>query len=131
MLLRSKYPLAILNKALQTLGEDVLVVYDIGCSFRETLSSSTLGPAIEAMHFCMFIPAFHCYPHNWLCQLQNHPLYFKGVGLEDFETCKQLFSFTNGCSGATCHVHKFWMASFSAMIRNNIHQLVCILSLIC
>ena len=110
MLFRSKYPLAIINKALEVLGKDILVAYDIGCSFKKTLSSSTLGPTIEAMCLQMLIPAFHCYPHNWLCQLQNHPLYFKGIGLEDFETCERLFSFTNGCAGSTRHTSKYHRA---------------------
>jgi hypothetical protein len=41
------------------------------------------------------VPSFHGYAHNHACQLDWHPLYIDGTGLEDFEECERTFSRTN------------------------------------
>jgi hypothetical protein len=41
----AKYPLAVVNHILDTLGEDLDIGYDIGCAFSQTVESShLLGP---------------------------------------------------------------------------------------
>ena len=39
---RAKYPLAVVNHQLDTLGEDQAVGYDIGCVFTSTVQASKL-----------------------------------------------------------------------------------------
>jgi len=104
---RSKYPLSLVAKAVETFGEDIVFAYDIACSFKRVVANSSIGPIVKAMRIRMLVPAFHAYPHNRHCQIRNHPLYFRGVGLEDFETCERLFSLTNGCAGSTRHVSEY------------------------
>ncbi|KAG2153503.1 uncharacterized protein EDB93DRAFT_1102647 [Suillus bovinus] len=43
----AKYPLAIISKILEVLGEHNLGAYDIGCGFALTISSSSLGEAFK------------------------------------------------------------------------------------
>lgn len=43
----------------------------------------------------------HGYAHNRPCQLQHHPKYVDGTGIEDFETCERFFSISNNCAGIT------------------------------
>ncbi|HEV7738191.1 MAG TPA: hypothetical protein VGO47_12580 [Chlamydiales bacterium] len=62
--------------------------YNIGCSHQATIRASSLGPRAEELGLHLTVNAFHGHAHNRLCQLQHHPLYTPGVGLEDFETCE-------------------------------------------
>ena len=41
------------------------------------------------------VPSFHGHAHNRGCQLDWHPLYITDAGLEDFEACERVFSFSN------------------------------------
>ncbi|KAG1745409.1 uncharacterized protein EDB91DRAFT_1080328 [Suillus paluster] len=78
-----KYPLAIVAKILDVIGEHTLGAYDIGCpAFMEKQS-----------HLC--IDAFHGYAHNYICQTQHHPLGIEGAGLEDFGVAESIFSASN------------------------------------
>lgn len=53
------------------------------------------------------IPAMHGYAHNRRCQIDHHPKYTKGCGLEDFETCERFFSLSNNCAGITRYTTTF------------------------
>ena len=82
-----KYPLAIIEQLLQMYGLDICLGYDIMCAFIKTLSHGILGPKMVA--FCLHgvVPSFR-HAHNHGCQLHWHPIYTKGVGLEDFVECE-------------------------------------------
>ncbi|KAJ2980920.1 hypothetical protein NUW54_g10941 [Trametes sanguinea] len=43
----------------------------------------------------MCVNAFHGYSHEYSCQIQYHPTYIEGTGLEDLETMERLFSHSN------------------------------------
>ncbi|KAG6852477.1 hypothetical protein C0991_011677 [Blastosporella zonata] len=100
----AKYPLAIVAKALQVLGTRTLFGYDIGCKFKVTVNTSSLGPefASKGCQFC--VDAFHGYTHNYLCQLFDHPNAVDGIGLEDLETMERVFSASNALSSITCYM---------------------------
>lgn len=105
---RAKYPLAIVNRLLDLFGERILVGYDIGCGFSATANnSSTLGPRLCAMRAHLCVNAFHGHAHCRSCQVQWHPLYTKGTGLEDFEGCERVFSESNKVAGVTRHASVF------------------------
>jgi hypothetical protein len=104
---RSKYPLAIVDKALRTYPGRLLFAYDIGCVFKTTALNSSLGDELRRRQVKMVVPAFHCYAHNRLCQLSHLPLNVKGAGLEDFETQERFFSFFNQCAGSARHTSEF------------------------
>ncbi|KAF8196114.1 hypothetical protein BJ912DRAFT_847093 [Pholiota molesta] len=97
----AKYPLAITAKALETLGDRLLIGYDIGCTFSATLASSSL-----ADQFCTSLSrccpnAFHGYSHNYLCQARNHLNIIEGAGLEDLEVMERVFSASNQLAPVT------------------------------
>ena len=105
IILSAKYPLAILAKALDVLGVRILVSYDIGCVFQETVTQSSLGVVwLQSSSRCC-MNAFHGYTHNYTCQTQNHPNVIKEMGLEDGETLERLFSTSNSLASVT------WYAS--------------------
>ena len=85
------FPLVTVNRLLQDFGSDICLGYDIMCAFSMTLKQSSLGK--KAMAFCLsgVVPAFHGHTHNHGCQVEWHPLYVEGVGLEDFEECECTF----------------------------------------
>ena len=88
----AKYGLAVTQKLLHTLGDDITVGYDIGCAFASTINSSVLlHDQAKLKHLWMLVPAFHGYAHTHACQLSWNPLYIPGVGLEDFETAEHIF----------------------------------------
>jgi Kyakuja-Dileera-Zisupton transposase len=109
---RSKYPIAILSRLLDVLGEDVAVAYDIGCRFKITAGNSALGPRFAQQRWSFFVNAFHGWSHNRLCQLKNHPLFKTGYGLEDFETCERFFSFLNLTARPLRHSSQFHRRQF-------------------
>ncbi|KAH8107285.1 hypothetical protein DFH11DRAFT_1549792 [Phellopilus nigrolimitatus] len=80
-----KYPLAMVNRLVDVFGKDIMNASDVGCEFSATANSTPLvGP-----------------------KLRWHPLYTKGVGLEDFETCERVFSESNRVATCTRHASKF------------------------
>ncbi|KAG1858513.1 hypothetical protein F4604DRAFT_1589518 [Suillus subluteus] len=97
----AKYPLAIISKVLDVLGERSLGAYDIGCGFTSTIENSSLGENFRKMESRMCVDAFHGYAHNYVCQTKNHPLGITGAGLEDFETIEQIFSASNQLATVT------------------------------
>jgi hypothetical protein len=90
-----KYPLAITSKLLDVYGQDLVLAYDIACVFMKTVSRSSLGPRATALGLKGVVPAFHGHAHNRGCQVDWHPMYIDGAGLEDFEECERTFSKSN------------------------------------
>ena len=99
----SKYPLTVINKLINTYGGNLLIAYDIGCSFDKTLHKSIIANKVATANVCCAIPSFHGWAHNCFCQLNYHPLYIQGTGIEDYEICEKMFSFTNGAASVTQH----------------------------
>ncbi|KAG1785411.1 uncharacterized protein HD556DRAFT_1435133 [Suillus plorans] len=91
----AKYPLAIISKVLELLGERSLAAYDIGCGFASTIRASSLGKAFEQQGCRICVDAFHGYAHNYACQTKNHPNGIQGAGIEDFGAIKRFFSASN------------------------------------
>jgi hypothetical protein len=85
-LFRAKYPLAVVNQMNKILGAYLALGYDIGCAFKKTISTSSLGPSFSAAFSRCLVNTYHGYTHNYACQCKNHPNVVEGVGLEDFET---------------------------------------------
>jgi hypothetical protein len=102
-LIRAKYPLAIISKALATLGDRLLAGSDIGCALSATIASSSLGERFQSLGWRCCVNAFHGYAHNFACQLKNHPNNVEGVGLEDLETLERVFSSSNAVASVTRH----------------------------
>ena len=76
--------------------------------FSVTLNNSTLvGPKQRVMRLNYCCGAFHGYAHNRLCQLNWHPLYVDGSGLEDFEANERVYSESNRIASITRHATKF------------------------
>jgi hypothetical protein len=96
-----KYPLATVNRLLQDFGSDICLGYDIMCAFYTTLRRSSLGQKAVAFRLSGVVPAFHGHAHNRGCQVQWHPLYVEGVGLEDFEECERTFCRSNELASVT------------------------------
>lgn len=107
MIHSAKYPLAIVSKVLEVIGEDTLGGYDIGCTAEVTVKNSSLGPEFirKNSHFC--VNAFHGYTHSHSCQLLYHPNVIKGMGIEDLETLERLFSSTNRLAPVTRYTSPF------------------------
>jgi hypothetical protein len=98
---RMKYPLAIVERLLQLYGSDICLGYDIMCAFVKTLAKSVLGPKKVAFRLHGVVPSFHGHAHNRGCQLNWHPMYTEGVGLEDFEECERTFGKSNELAAVT------------------------------
>ncbi|KAF8881743.1 hypothetical protein BD779DRAFT_1445242 [Infundibulicybe gibba] len=96
-----KYPLALVKKMLNNYGDDIALAYDIACAFHKTLERSSLGPAAQHHRLRGIVPAFHGHAHNRGCQVEWHPMYIEGVGLEDFEECERTFSKSNALATGT------------------------------
>lgn len=96
-----KYPLSIVEKLIDTYGKNLLVGYDIGCAFSTTVERSGLAEKARSEHLAHVVPAFHGHAHNRGCQVNFHPMYKKGAGKEDFETCERVFSGSNGLAPGT------------------------------
>lgn len=92
---RFKYPLSIVNQALDVLGPRLLIGYDIGCKLSVTVSSSRLASKFASSRSRLCVDAFHAYTHNYACQDKNHPNGIQGVGLEDLSTMERIFSSSN------------------------------------
>ncbi|KAI0259648.1 hypothetical protein BC834DRAFT_833130 [Gloeopeniophorella convolvens] len=105
--LRAKYPLAIVNEALDAFGDKVGLGYDIGCSFTEMIAKSSISEKAKAKGLRLVVPAFHGYAHKRLCQLSFHPLYAGGFGIEDLETAEWIFSSFNGLANVTRYASHF------------------------
>ncbi|KAG1880023.1 hypothetical protein F4604DRAFT_1679156 [Suillus subluteus] len=82
----AKYALATTNKVLDVYGLNGVTGYDIGCSYQKTVDASSISFKAHSNHHRFIVNSFHGHAHNRHCQLQFHPLYQDGLGLEDLET---------------------------------------------
>ncbi|CAE6464894.1 unnamed protein product [Rhizoctonia solani] len=93
---QAKYPLAIIDKLMSVYGPDIMMGYNIGCTFKGTAEwSPLLGQRVKEMGFDMCLGSFHGPAHNRLCQLRNHPHNREGNGLSPLENAEQIFSSSN------------------------------------
>ncbi|THU89589.1 hypothetical protein K435DRAFT_821344 [Dendrothele bispora CBS 962.96] len=97
----AKYGLAMVGMALEVFGDNWIMGYDIGCSFGQTVKSSSLAPQFNKRNCRTCVNAFHGYSHNFLCQLFFHPINIPGMGLEDLETLERVFSSSNQLASIT------------------------------
>ncbi|KIJ60952.1 hypothetical protein HYDPIDRAFT_97727, partial [Hydnomerulius pinastri MD-312] len=95
-----KYPLAMVNKALQVLSDRLLIGYNIGCKLSIMIASSPLNSQFSTSQSCICVNAFHGYSHNYRCQDTNHPNVIQGAGLEDFGTMKCMSQKSGACAKA-------------------------------
>lgn len=123
---------------MDTLGSRLLIGYDIGCVFGGTILSTSLGARFHDSGSRTCVNAFHGYSHNYACQCKNHPNNITGIGLEDLETLKRVFSSSNALAVVTQHASAFWRRLFiemhfkqwdedkytnlATMLRNNYYQ---------
>ncbi|KLO06443.1 hypothetical protein SCHPADRAFT_917527 [Schizopora paradoxa] len=104
----AKYPIAIVNKLIDVFGDNILVGYDIGCGFSSTANNSPLfGPIVRKTGAQFCVNSFHGHAHCRKCQLEWHPTFVEGTGLEDFETCERVFSESNRVAATTRHTSAF------------------------
>ncbi|KAF9240488.1 hypothetical protein BU15DRAFT_74070 [Melanogaster broomeanus] len=103
----AKYPLATINKLLDMCGNDQVIGTDIGCQLSKTVAASSLRDKAKQCSLCLAVNTFHGHAHNRWCQLQNHPLYLKGFGLEDLETCELVFASSNAAAPLIRHTSHF------------------------
>ncbi|GAW02457.1 hypothetical protein LENED_004115 [Lentinula edodes] len=103
----AKYLLAITAKALEVFGENLLIGYDIGCSFSETIAKTSLNEAFQKKKCHTCVNAFHGYSHNTLCQQSFHLTHIKGMGLEDLETLERIFSQSNQLAAVTRYMSRY------------------------
>jgi hypothetical protein len=104
---RAKYPLAIVEKLLNTFGAGIGLGYDIGCRFGATLARSGLGDKVRNLRLKTLVGAFHGHAHNRLCQLSNLTTYVEGLGLEDLEGCERFFSKSNALASSVRYSSTF------------------------
>ncbi|KAF8161430.1 hypothetical protein B0H34DRAFT_781939 [Crassisporium funariophilum] len=100
-------PLAVVGKALDVLGERLLIGYDIGCLFGKTILSSCIGEAFQRSKSRCCVNTFHGYLHSFDCQKQHHPNSIEGMGLEDLETLERVFSASNVLAGVTQYMSRY------------------------
>ncbi|KAH9952513.1 hypothetical protein BGW80DRAFT_1194853 [Lactifluus volemus] len=103
----AKYPLAIVDRALDVFGDKLGIGYDIRCSFTATVGNSSIAHKAHNKGLRFVVPAFHGYAHKRLCQLSFHPLFVTGFGIEDLETAERIFSSFNGLANTTRHASRF------------------------
>ncbi|KAL1740505.1 hypothetical protein HDZ31DRAFT_47379, partial [Schizophyllum fasciatum] len=108
----AKYGLATVSRLLDRHGAHQGIGYDIGCTHRTTIQSSTLSKKATELGLDITVDAFHGYAHNRQCQLKNHPLYREGYGLEDLSTCERVFSSSNAVARLVRHASKFHYGQF-------------------
>lgn len=112
LLTRAKYPLATVARALDVLGPQLLIGYDIGCSFSSTILNSSLGPPFQKSSSRCCVNAFHAAGHSYNCQRTNHPNVIEGMGIEDLEVMERVFSSSNSVARLTRHASSFHRHQF-------------------
>ncbi|KAG2357099.1 hypothetical protein BDR07DRAFT_1231179, partial [Suillus spraguei] len=107
-----KYPLATINKLLDVFGENQAIGSDIGCSLSKTVAASSIRDKAFNRKLSLSVNAFHGHAHNCKCQLQYHPMYLRGFGLKDLETCERIFASSNAAVCLICHASHFHYSQF-------------------
>ncbi|KAG1802335.1 hypothetical protein EV424DRAFT_1474690 [Suillus variegatus] len=108
----AKYPLATINKLIDVFGDHLGIGSDIRCSLQKTVAASSIQQKAGDHHLILAVNAFHGHAHNRKCQLQHHPLYLCGFGLEDLETCEHVFAASNAAVPLIHHVSHFHYVQF-------------------
>ncbi|KAF8447619.1 hypothetical protein L210DRAFT_3609891 [Boletus edulis BED1] len=108
----AKYSLAAVNQVLEVCGKNQGIGHDISCASKSTVASSSLGPKAAELNLQIVVNAFHGFAHNRTCQLDNHPLYLRGFGNEDLETCERIFSSSNSTAPLIRHASYFHWKQF-------------------
>ncbi|KAG1850888.1 hypothetical protein F4604DRAFT_1686992 [Suillus subluteus] len=103
----AKYPLATINKLIDVFGDNQAIGTDIGCSLAKTVAASSIRDKAADHRLLLAVNAFHGHAHNRKCQLQHHPLYLGGFGLEDLETCERIFAGSNAAASLIQHASHF------------------------
>ncbi|KAJ3003115.1 hypothetical protein NUW54_g1805 [Trametes sanguinea] len=62
---QAKYALATVAELQNTLGQDLMIAYDIGCDFSKAIDDSSLGPQARALRIRFCVNAFHGYSHSY------------------------------------------------------------------
>lgn len=117
---RAKYGLSVVNHFLETQSENKsALAVDIGCSFKQTISSSQLvGPMAAERQLYVLVNAFHGWAHNRTCQLRHHPLYTPGIGIEDLEGMERLFSWTNHAASTVRGASRYhWLQAYDLCLK--------------
>ncbi|KAG1729376.1 hypothetical protein EDB19DRAFT_1641971, partial [Suillus lakei] len=107
-----KYPLATMSKLLDIFGDNQAIGSNIGCSLSKTVAASSIRDKAAQHKLSLSVNAFHGHAHNRKCQLQFHPMYLRGFGLEDLETCKWIFASSNAAASLIRHVSHFHYVQF-------------------
>jgi hypothetical protein len=97
---------------LNTFGDDQGIGHDIGCRGATTIANCSIGCKAKQHRLTILVNAFHGHAHNRRCQLRNHPLYVKGIGLEDLETCERIFAASNAVARTIRHASYFHWLQF-------------------
>ncbi|KAG2130223.1 hypothetical protein DEU56DRAFT_740765, partial [Suillus clintonianus] len=108
----AKYALATTNKVIDVYGPNGATGYDIGCSYGKTVAASSISLKASTNHHRFLVNSFHGHAHNRQCQLQFHPLYQNGLGIEDLETCERVFSASNAVAPVIRHASYFHWLQF-------------------
>ncbi|KAJ3802985.1 hypothetical protein GGU11DRAFT_849655 [Lentinula aff. detonsa] len=103
----AKYPLAILNRLFEVIGEGIGMGYDIGCAFGTTVANSPLGEKAKHLRFTSLVGAFHGHAHSRLCQTSHLCTYINGLGIEHLEQCETFFSESNELASSVRHMSVF------------------------
>jgi len=96
-----------INKLLDVHGTNQAIGSDIRCSLASSVAASSIWDKVSCNTLQLAVNAFHGHAHNRWCQLENHPLYRHGFGLEDLETCKQIFASSNAMAPLIRHALHF------------------------
>ncbi len=102
-----EYPLAIADKIIKGLGQDLTCGYNISCKFSTTIMKSPLGNLAAEQNHTTVVNAFHCHAHCWICQICNLLLYMNEQGLTDHEECEQYFAESNAPASSTRYASRF------------------------
>lgn len=110
----AKYGLSITSHVIETHPDGKLFeAFDIGCTFKKTIDSSKLlGPIAESQELYVLVNAFHGWAHNRACQLQHHPLFTQGAGIEDLEGMERLFAASNQVASLVRSASRFHWLQF-------------------
>ncbi|KAG2148711.1 uncharacterized protein EDB93DRAFT_1240474 [Suillus bovinus] len=98
------YTLATINKLIDVFGDHLGIGSNIRCSLRKMKAAN--------YHLILAINTFHGHAHNHKCQLQHHPLYLRGFGLKDLETCEHVFATSNAAAPLIHHASHFHYVQF-------------------
>ncbi|KAG1805993.1 uncharacterized protein BJ212DRAFT_1283028 [Suillus subaureus] len=139
-----KYSLATVNKLLDIFGDNQAIGSDIGCSLSKTVATSSIQDNAVNYKLLLLVNAFHGHAHNCKCQLQYHPMYLRGFGLKDLETCECIFASLNATACLIHHASYFHYSQFhdlhfnqwdmdkyfelSCFIFNNYKQVIALIS---